>query len=329
MSSYHETVTEVYRQAAQAPDATLCCVEQSPKYLPGLVIPGIMHEMNYGCGTTIHLEDMKPDQRVLYVGVGGGLEALQLAYFTRRPGGVVAIDPVAEMREAAIRNLELAATRNPWFDPSFVEVRAGDALALPVEDGSVDLAAQNCLFNIFTSGAGEAGGDLERALGEMHRVLTPGGRLVMTDPITTRPMPEHLQADPVLRAKCISGCLTYDAYLAAVVEAGFGAIEVRARVPYRMLPRDRYDLEADLLLESLEVCAVKTPIPADGPCIFTGRTAIYTGSEERFDDGNGHVLPRDLPVGVCDKTAGQLAGLGRTDLAVTGSTWHYRGGGCC
>lgn len=325
--SYHETVIDVYRQAAMEPDATLCCVSQAPRYLPGLTIPGIMHEMNYGCGTTIHLEDMKKDQTALYVGVGGGLEALQLAYFTRRPGGVIAIDPVPEMREAAAKNLELAAAQNPWFDPSFVKILEGDARDLPVDDDSIDVAAQNCLFNIFKTGS--ENGDLERALREMRRVLRAQGRLVMTDPIATRPMPVRLQEDEVLRAKCISGCLTYEAYLDSIVEAGFGQIEVRARVPYRMLTRDRYGLEEDLLLESLEVCAFKTPVLADGPCIFTGRMAIYTGSRDSYDDGNGHILPRDIPVGICDKTAGQIKSLCNPEITVTPSTWHYRGGGCC
>ena len=155
--NYHSTVQEVYRQAAQAPARSLCCVPQKPMFLPGLHIPPIMHEMNYGCGSTVHLQDMTDGQRVLYVGVGGGLEALQLAYFTRRSGGVITIDPVQEMRDAARRNLQEAAKTNDWFDPSFVDIRDGDALELPVEDETIDLAAQNCLFNIFTTQ--EDGGD--------------------------------------------------------------------------------------------------------------------------------------------------------------------------
>ena len=90
--SYHETVQDVYRQAAQTPDGSLCCTSRPPMYLPGLVVPPIMHEMNYGCGTTVHLADMRADQTILYVGVGGGLEALQFAYFARRAGGVIGND---------------------------------------------------------------------------------------------------------------------------------------------------------------------------------------------------------------------------------------------
>ncbi len=327
--SYHTTVRQVYRKAAETPDGSLCCVPQTPRYLPGLVVPPIMYEMNYGCGSTVHLQDMREQQAVLYVGVGGGLEALQLAYFARRPGGVIAIDPVGEMREAARQNLQLAAELNAWFDPSFVDIRDGDALDLPVDDEAVDLAAQNCLFNIFKTTAGPDGGDLERALAEMHRVLTPGGRLSMSDPIAPCELPAHLCDDETLRAQCLSGCRTSARDIDTIVEAGFGTVEVRSRRPYRMLDRARYDLEEDLLLESLEVCGIRVPVPGDGPCVFTGRTAIYSGPEQCFDDGRGHLLVRDLPLGVCDKTAENLAALGRTDLAVTESTWHYAGDGCC
>lgn len=328
--SYHTTVKDVYRKAAEAPAESLCCVPQTPKYLPGLHIPSIMHQMNYGCGTTVHLQDMAKDQTVLYVGVGGGLEALQLAYFARRPGGVIAVDPVAEMRDAAAENIRLAAETNDWLDPSFIDIREGDALSLPVDDGVIDLAAQNCLFNIFTTADQDNGsGDLERALSEMHRTLKPSGRLVMSDPIATRPIPEHLRSDEVLRAECMSGCLLYDDYVGTIVDAGFGSIEVRSRRPYRMLDAPRYDLPENLLLESVEVCAYKVALPDDGPCIFTGRAAIYTGAESTFDDGKGHVLVRDIPLPVCDKTATALGQIGRDDLTITESTWHYNGGGCC
>ena len=133
----------------------------------------------------------------------------------------------------------------------------------------------------------------------------------------------------MLRAQCISGCLTFSEYVDKIVEAGFGSVEIRSRRPYRMLDRERFDLDEDLLLESIDVCGIKVPVPADGPCVFTGRTAIYTGPEPSFDDGKGHVLVRDLPHAVCDKTAAALAALGRRNLTVTGPTWHYTGGGCC
>jgi len=57
--------------------------------------------------------------------------------------------------------------------------------------------------------------------------------------------------------------------------------------------------------------------------------AVYFGDADQFDDEKGHVLPRDMPVSVCDKTARNLQALGRPDLIVTDSTYFYDGGGCC
>src|SRR5213083_1736757 len=128
MSTYLQTVAEVYAEAAANPDASLCCTSSPRWYLPGLHIPRIMLDMNYGCGSTVNPRDLRPSDTILYVGVGGGLEALQFAYFTRRPGGVIAVDPVAAMRDQARANFLEAARLNPWFRPEFVQILDGNAL---------------------------------------------------------------------------------------------------------------------------------------------------------------------------------------------------------
>ncbi|MFQ5671232.1 MAG: arsenosugar biosynthesis arsenite methyltransferase ArsM [Acidobacteriota bacterium] len=320
---YLKTARDFYRQAAEVPDAGLCCTTNPTWSLPDLEIPETMLEMNYGCGTTVHPRDLANAPQVLYVGVGGGMELLQFAYFSRREHAILGIEPVAEMRQAAVRNLQEAARRNAWFEESFVSLRAGDALDLPVEAGTVDVVAQNCLFNIFKEA------DLRRALAETFRVLGPHGRFVTSDPIAPRSLPEHLKQDERLRAMCLSGAITYQRYMDLLVEAGFGTIEVRARRPYRVLDPAHFEVDHPILLESIEVAAIKDPIPEDGPCVFTGRTAIYFGDDEVFDDDHGHLLRRNMPAAVCDKTAGQLESLERPDILVTSPTWHYDGGGCC
>jgi hypothetical protein len=90
-----------------------------------------------------------------------------------------------------------------------------------------------------------------------------------------------------------------------------------------------HDADTLIHIESVEICTIKDPMPADGPCIFTGKTAIYYGTDEIFDDRKGHIMTQNQPLAVCDKTASALANLGRKDLYLSESTYFYDGGGCC
>ena len=251
------------------------------------------------------------------------MELLQFAYFSRQKNGVIGVDVVDEMLEASRKNFKEAEAMNPWFQSEFVDLKKGDALHLPVEDNSIDVAAQNCLFNIFKED------DLKKALEEMYRVLKPHGRLVMSDPTCEQPMNDTLRNDDRLRALCLSGSLPIKEYVKALTDVGFGTIEIRARKPYRILDPKHYPTEELIYIESIEVASIKDPMPADGPCVFTGKAAIYYGEDSYFDDQKGHVLLKNQPLAVCDKTAGALANLDREDIFISESTYHYDGGGCC
>ena len=146
---YLDATKELYKDAALTPDVGLCCTTTPVWQLPGLQIPTIMQEMNYGCGSTVHPRDLVNQPKILYVGVGGGMELLQFAYFSRQEAGVTGVDVVDEMLEASQENFKEAEAMNDWFKSSYVRLEKGDALALPVADESMDVAAQNCLFNIF------------------------------------------------------------------------------------------------------------------------------------------------------------------------------------
>lgn len=321
--SYLETTKNVYKEAALTPDVGLCCTTNPIWELPGLTIPKIMQEMNYGCGSTVHARDLSNHPKILYVGVGGGMELLQFAYFSRQKQGVIGIDVVDEMLTASAKNFIEAEEKNDWFQKEFVDLRKGDALHLPVDDNSIDVAAQNCLFNIFKTE------ELKKAIQEMYRVLKPHGRLVMSDPTCEQPMNDQLRNDERLRALCLSGSLPISAYVKALTDAGFGTIEIRARKPYRILDPKNFPTDELIYIESIEVAAIKDPMPEDGPCVFTGKAAIYYGTEDFFDDGKGHILFKNQPLAICDKTAAALKDLDRDDLYFSPSTFHYDGGGCC
>ncbi|MEP6845518.1 MAG: arsenosugar biosynthesis arsenite methyltransferase ArsM, partial [Panacibacter sp.] len=262
MSSYLEITKNVYREAAENPQKDLCCTTTPVWQLPGLNIPAKMLEMNYGCGSTVNPRDLVNNPKILYVGVGGGMELLQFAYFSRKLNGVTGIDVVDEMIEASKQNFIEAEKLNPWFRSEFVSLRKGDALHLPIEDNSMDVAAQNCLFNIFKEE------ELHQALKEMYRVLKPHGRLVLSDPICEAEMPETLRNDEQLRALCLSGAMPLWDYINMITNIGFGTIEIRAKRPYRILDSKNYATDKLIYIESVEVCAIKDPMPDDGPCVF-------------------------------------------------------------
>lgn len=321
--SYLNATNDLYKNAALTPDVGLCCTTTPIWKFPGLEIPTIMQEMNYGCGSTISAQDLINEPKILYVGVGGGMELLQFSYFSRQKSRVIGVDVVDEMLEASRKNFLIAEEQNDWFKSEFVELRKGNALNLPVENESIDIAAQNCLFNIFKAE------DLKKALQEMYRVLKPHGRLVMSDPTCEQEMNETLRNDDHLRALCLSGSIPIADYIKALTDVGFGTIEIRARRPYRILDPENYPTDELIYIESIEVCAIKDPMPADGPCVFTGKAAIFFGKDDFFDDKKGHMLLKNQPLAICDKTAAALAHLKRQDVFISKSTYHYNGGGCC
>ncbi len=321
--NYLDITHDVYKQAALSPDIGLCCTTNPIWELPGLKIPRIMQEMNYGCGSTVHARDLTNNPKILYVGVGGGMELLQFAYFSRQKNGVIGVDVVDEMLKASKKNFSEAEKLNPWFNKEFINLKKGDALNLPVEDNSIDVAAQNCLFNIFRVE------ELKKAISEMYRVLKPHGRLVMSDPTCEQPINQSLRKDDRLRALCLSGSIPINEYVKMLTDAGFGTIEIRARKPYRILDPLHYSTKELIYIESIEVAAIKDTMPSDGPCVFTGKTAIFYGKDDYFDDKAGHVLLKNQPLAICDKTAASLTNLNRNDIYISKSTFHYDGGGCC
>ncbi|MCH2023088.1 MAG: arsenosugar biosynthesis arsenite methyltransferase ArsM [Saprospiraceae bacterium] len=322
MKNYLDTTIDVYRKAAETPNLGLCCTTTPIWQLPDLKIPKIMLEMNYGCGCTVNPRDLVNNPKILYIGVGGGMELLQFAYFSRNKGSVIGVDVVDEMLMASRANFVQAEAMNPWFESNFIELKRGNALNLPLDNESIDVAAQNCLFNIFESD------DLKKALKETFRVLKPHGRLVLSDPICEQLMPTALKNDHTLRAECLSGAIPLQKYIELLTGIGFGTIEIRARRPYRVLSPNQYNTDELIYIESIEVCAIKDPMPDDGPCVFTGKTAIYYGEDEFFDDNKGHTLTQNQPISVCDKTAKALNELNK-EIYISESTFHYDGGGCC
>ncbi len=87
----------------------------------------------------------------------------------------------------------------------------------------------------------------------------------------------ELRNNDRLRALCLSGSLPLNNYLKMITDVGFGTVEIRARRLYRILDPAHYATSELIVIESVEVCAIKNPMPSDGPCVFTGRAEPTVG----------------------------------------------------
>jgi SAM-dependent methyltransferase len=129
-------------------------------------LPGSVTESFAGVGNPLALGELRPGQTVLDLGCGAGLDSILAARKVGPTGKVIGIDFVAEMVEKASRIAEAVGVTNAEF-------HQGEADALPMEDGSVDVVISNGVFNLCL--------DKPKVLAEVYRVLRPGGRIQMAD----------------------------------------------------------------------------------------------------------------------------------------------------
>ena len=164
-----------------------------------------------GCGNPTAVAALRPGERVLDLGSGGGIDVLLSARRVGETGFAYGVDMTDEMLDLARANAVKAGAAN-------VEFLKGTIEDVPLPDGSVDVVISNCVINLSV--------DKPRVLAEMHRVLTPGGRIGISDVVAE----DHLTADD--RAErgsyvgCIAGALSRGEYLDGLAAAGFVDAEV-------------------------------------------------------------------------------------------------------
>ncbi|MGB8658310.1 MAG: arsenite methyltransferase [Candidatus Zixiibacteriota bacterium] len=167
--------------------------------------------MGLGCGNPTALASLKKGETVLDLGSGGGIDVFLAANRVGDTGWVIGVDMTPEMIRKARANARKGGYRN-------VEFRVGEIENLPVEDESVDVIISNCVINLSP--------DKERVFQEAYRVLRPGGRIVVSDIVTDKELPEEIRKSFSAWAECIGGALTRKEYFGAVKSAGFGRIKV-------------------------------------------------------------------------------------------------------
>lgn len=183
-------------------------------------LSGISDEVanfSLGCGNPIAFAQPQPGETVLDLGSGGGLDCFISSKYVGPTGRVIGVDMTPAMLERARNAAERLEIRNVEFRQGYIE-------ALPVADNSVDLIISNCVINLSP--------DKDMVFREAYRALKPGGRLVVSDMVTARDLPEPIKRSVEAWAGCISGALPEGEYTDKMKAAGFKQVEPLARSTY-------------------------------------------------------------------------------------------------
>ncbi|WP_244155505.1 arsenite methyltransferase [Desulfatiglans anilini] len=145
-----------------------------------LLAPGTAN-LGLGCGNPIGMAGLMAGEAVVDLGSGAGFDAFLASRQVGHSGHVIGLDMTAEMVQKAKENAEKLGVRN-------VDFRLGKIEALPVEDNTVDVVISNCVINLSP--------DKGKVFSEIHRVLKPGGRIVISDVLRSGEIPDSLRDNP-------------------------------------------------------------------------------------------------------------------------------------
>jgi len=194
-----------------------------------------------GVGYHFDSAALGPGEDVLDLGSGSGMDAFVAGLSVTETGTVTGIDMTTEQ----VQKADTLAADNDFHNVTF---REGYIEDLPVEDDSFDAVISNGVINL----SAEKGQVFEEA----SRVLRPGGRLVLSDIVSERQMPESIKTDADLWAACIGGAEQIDSYTSLVTRAGFDLVEVRANTRYEFVSEraanacQKYGIKSITLLAS-------------------------------------------------------------------------------
>lgn len=215
-----EQYTEVIKQSEQSCcDKAGCCCGDDPR--AAAILAGYTKDelaqipegavLGLGCGNPAAYADLKEGETVLDLGSGAGIDVFLASIKVGPEGRAIGVDMTPEM----VKKANVLAREKGYHN---VEFRQGEIENLPVADSAVDTVMSNCVINLSP--------DKAKVFKEAYRVLKPGGRLVVSDIVSEKALPESMQTDMNAWSACISGALPKEEYLEKIAGAGFAAWEV-------------------------------------------------------------------------------------------------------
>lgn len=167
--------------------------------------------LGLGCGNPVALASLQKGETVLDLGSGAGFDCFLVADRVGKKGRVIGVDMTPEMIEKARENARKGNYKN-------VEFRLGEIENLPVADNSVDAVISNCVINLSP--------DKGRVFKEAFRGLKSGGRLMVSDIVLLKELPDTVRNSIEAYVGCVSGAMLKGDYLKAIRAAGFRKVKI-------------------------------------------------------------------------------------------------------
>ena len=214
--SIRENVQEFYADRARNADS--CCGDAADNllYESDLLsdLPDEVAGFSLGCGDPITLAQLQPGEVVLDLGSGGGLDCFLAARKVSEEGYVIGLDMTPEMLKRATSAAQRIGIGNVDFRKGYLE-------DMPVDNDSVDVIISNCVINLSP--------DKPKVFAEMYRTLKPGGRVSVSDIVTSGELPEEIKNDMVAWGACVAGALEMDEYIQGLEQVGFEDVNLIAK----------------------------------------------------------------------------------------------------
>jgi len=197
--------------------------------------------LGLGCGNPVALASLKKGEIVLDLGSGAGFDSFLAANKVGKTGQVIGVDMTPEMVEKARENARKGDYKN-------VEFRLGEIENLPVSDNSVDVIISNCVINLAP--------DKKRVFMEAFRILKPGGRLMISDIVLLKELPETVKNSIEAYVGCVSGAVKREKYINVIKESGFQEVTItdETTFPIKSLSNDP---TAKSIIENLNIPSEK------------------------------------------------------------------------
>ncbi len=164
-----------------------------------------------GCGNPTAVAELRPGERVLDLGSGGGIDVILSARRVGPTGRAFGLDMTDEMLALAVRNATEAGVDN-------VEFVRGTIEAIPLPAATIDVVISNCVINLAA--------DKAAVFREIARVLRPGGRVGVSDVVADDSLSPEQRAARGSYSGCIAGALSFAEYRAGLAAAGLTDVEI-------------------------------------------------------------------------------------------------------